>query len=216
MPTVAARAAIALALVAVASFSLTACRADGSTPVPAASNAVTPAPTSTPSVIATPEPVTAYKIPATCDGLYSAETRAGYEASGVVLGRPDLDLSQYKTLGSNDDALAAFISGPGVKLTCGWWAAQGDSFHVGLRTNVVVADAATIAAAQARLTEMGITPASTDGGTRYAIEMSSEDGPYGESHFFRDDLWLATAWSQFGPDGYTANLVAQIFGPPAQ
>jgi len=49
------------------------------------------------------------------------------------------------------------------------------------------------------------------GGTRCVIERE-ESATWGESHFVRDGIWIATRWGVSGPSGCTADIVAAIFG----
>jgi hypothetical protein len=35
---------------------------------------------------------------------------------------------------------------------------------------------------------------------------------WGESHFLREGIWIATRWGGNGPDGSTHDIVAAIFG----
>ena len=35
---------------------------------------------------------------------------------------------------------------------------------------------------------------------------------WGESHFIRDGIWIATKWVNASPDGYTHDMVTTIFG----
>lgn len=49
-------------------------------------------------------------------------------------------------------------------------------------------------------------------GTRCVTETEpTPDGQSGESHFFRDGIWIATLWINAGPDGYTHDIVAALF-----
>jgi hypothetical protein len=156
-------------------------------------------------------------VPASCDDLYSADFRATLEAQGFGLNPADKDLSQYKSIGSEDYQLAALIedalSSPATPgLTCQWLAIAGASLETGLRSNVLAVPDAVSAQAMARLEAMSFSKTSSSGGIRYSYEEHTENGDFGESHYFRNGLWLATAWTGFGPDGYTAAMAASIFG----
>ena len=40
----------------------------------------------------------------------------------------------------------------------------------------------------------------------------AEAGAWGESHFLREGVWIATGWVNAGPNGYTHDMVTTIFG----
>ena len=49
-------------------------------------------------------------------------------------------------------------------------------------------------------------------GTRCVVEQEGEVGAFGESHFMRSGIWIATGWVNAAPDGYTHDIVATVFG----
>jgi len=181
------------------------------TPAAATSEAASPvAPVATAS--AAMPTIAAMAVPATCDELYSADFRAGLEAAGFALNPADKDLTQYKDIGSEDGQLIAMIEGAPDRLTCHWLAAVGASSEAGLATNVLAVPEAVSTAAMARMEEMNFSKTASSGGIRFSYEEHTENGDFGESHLFREGLWLATAWTNFGPDGYTADMATSIFG----
>ncbi len=49
------------------------------------------------------------------------------------------------------------------------------------------------------------------GGLRCVTETTGDGGVVGESHFVRDGIWLATRYVNSGPDGYTHDIVANLW-----
>lgn len=147
------------------------------------------------------------RIPSTCAELYSAGTAAAIQAAGFRLGT---SARLNSPAGTSDLTLAGLMGGK-PRLECTWH--PSDANKAGLETSVVEIDAATTAAVTARLQALGYASLGELGGTRYFFEATGSDGVrYGESDMLRDGLWFATRWLQYGPDGYTADMVGQVFG----
>ena len=210
--------ALAVVLSALAMVGLAGCKTAESSPAPTATTAeVAPSEAPLPTTTPTAPIAAAVPVPASCDALYSPGFRATLEAQGFGLNPADKDLSQYKSIGSEDYQLAALLEdalrGPTTPgLTCQWLASAGASLETGLRTNVVAVSDSVSAEAMGRLESMSFSKTSSNGGIRFSYEEHTENGDFGESQFFRDGLWLATAWTGFGPDGYTADMAASVFG----
>ncbi|MBM7829563.1 hypothetical protein JOE59_000268 [Agromyces cerinus] len=97
-------------------------------------------------------------------------------------------------------------------ITCKWGNPAGGSDR-GLTTNVAHVTEEQAAAMIAHFGESGYSCYEELQGTRCVRETPpSVDGQAGESHFIRDDVWIATHWVNAGPDRYTHDIVAAIFG----
>lgn len=209
--------ALSVVLSALVLVGLAGCKTAEPAPAPTATTGdVAPSDEPVPTATTAPTTAAAVAVPASCDALYSPGFRATLEAQGFGLNPADKDLSQYKSIGSEDYQLAALIedalSASAGQLTCQWLATAGASLETGLRTNVLAVPDSISGQAMARLESMSFSKTSSNGGTRFSYEEHTENGDFGESHFFRDGLWLATAWTGFGPDGYTADMASSIFG----
>lgn len=164
-------------------------------------------PTTAPTVTAAPEVPEITAVPSSCDELVPADVRS--DLDHLDLNSPD---SQNAGLPSNlgNADLAALAEGDRV-LTCNWdGEASADTY---LHTSVVVIDGGDGAAAVKLLTDDRIQCYPADGGTRceYTSTRTSPDVEYGETHLFREDLWLATAWSNVAPPGYTSALADTLW-----
>ncbi|MBC7441645.1 MAG: hypothetical protein H7311_03850 [Ramlibacter sp.] len=170
-----------------------------------------PQPTSTPTpvAVATPAPTTSGPHPSSCDALYSP---AMVLAFGDLVLNPawvkDEDPSMRR--GTSDPELSALIDGSKDKLTCDWANANGGSGS-GVSTNLVWVTPEQSAAVQARLVAAGLNCYEELGGMRCIVEGPAEGGTIGESHFLRDSIWLATRYVNAGPDGYTHDMIANIW-----
>lgn len=163
-----------------------------------------PTPTPAPTVT-TPPPASI--IPSTCGDLYSASMVAAIEGAGFHLGTA----ARLHSPAGTADAQLANLMGDSQRLECTWHPLDGNP--IGLETSVLEVNAATSAAVMARLQALGYAPLNELGGVRYVIERVRADGTaYGESHMLRDGVWFATEWLHYGPYGYSANMVAQVFG----
>lgn len=116
--------------------------------------------------------------------------------SGVRFGTDDADL----------EAVLKATTG----VTCVWAAAGGGSGE-GLTTNVAFLTDAQQASVEARLKVLGFTCSEQQGGLRCDIDHVTEEGAWGESHFIRDGIWIATNWVNSHPDGYTEDIVSAVF-----
>ncbi|TFD17161.1 hypothetical protein E3T37_16445 [Cryobacterium sp. TMT2-10] len=176
-----------------------------------ADSAGRPQPTSTPTpvAVASPAPITTGPHPSSCDKLYSPAMVA---ALGDLVLNPawlkgaDAGLRR----GTDDPELGTLIDGSADKLTCVWGSAAGAS-GTGVSTNLVWVTPEQSAAAQARLVAAGMNCYEELGGMRCIVEGVNAGGTQGESHFLRDGIWLATRYVNAGPDGYTHDMVANIW-----
>jgi hypothetical protein len=180
-----------------------------------AESAHRPLPTSSPAPLAlalapapTPAPTPGVPHPSTCDQLYSPAMVAAFgdqvlnpawaEAAGAGVRR-----------GTDDPALMSIIDAA-ESLTCLWVDPNGGSGS-GLTTSVVWVTPEQSAAVQARLAAAGMTCYEELGGLRCVVETTKNSDTWGESHFLRDGIWLATHYINAGPDGYTHDIIANVW-----
>lgn len=193
------RAALPAAL---ALLVLTGCAPESSIEQPAP-DASTPAPT----ITAAPPSETITAVPSSCDALVPAEIQA--DLDHLDLNTP---AAQNAGLPSNlGNSELAELAEAGRVLTCNWDGEASDDTY--LHTGVVVIDGGDGAAAVKLITDDRVQCYPADGGTRceFTSTRSSPAVEYGETHLFRDDLWLATAWSNVAPPGYTSALAANLW-----
>jgi hypothetical protein len=162
-----------------------------------------PTPDADLSPVSTPTPSAApSRVPDTCEQLFSAGMRGTIEAAGFRSSTS----AHATTPAGTDDAVLADLLRSKPALVCTWH--RSDSDPAGIETSVLEVDETTAAAAIARFQALGFSPIAELGSTRYFIERSSA----GESHIIRDGVWFATRWVEYGPNGYTADMVGQVFG----
>jgi len=186
-------AAAASALIALAA--LTACAPDAPsgdgltfTPTPSAASSATPTPT--------PSPTARAEIPDDCRAILTADVLAQLE--GVPL---------------NDPAAGASGPQPDGGLVCVWRDPRADT--TGLVTRIgYMSRGPALDMLNKLVTEEGYTCYTPDGGTR--CEKTWQDPTYpvtdGRTLFWRDDILIDTTYSNLAPSGYTAAVVASIFG----
>ncbi|WP_022893906.1 hypothetical protein [Agromyces subbeticus] len=170
--------------------------------------AVTTPPGSTPSTTPIATEV-AHGIPTECAELYTRDWSSDF-APLVLNPAWTLEPGSGVRLGSTDDTAVELLEA-NAAVTCTWASPAGGSDR-GLTTNAATVSEAERAAMLAHFGEKGYVCYEELEGTRCVIETApSPDGQSGESHFFRDDVWIATHWVNAGPDGYTHDIVAAIF-----
>ena len=176
-----------------------AARPQPSTTPPPVALAAAPAPTATP----------AGPHPSTCDELYSPAMVAAFGSAVLYPAWAEAEDSGVRQ-GALDPELVSVIDGA-EKLTCVWGNPKGGS-DSGLTTNLVWVTAEQSAAVKARLAAAGMTCYEELGGLRCVTETKADaDGSFGESHFLRDSIWLATHYVNAGPDGYTHDIIANVW-----
>ncbi|MDR7188633.1 hypothetical protein J2Y46_001456 [Microbacterium sp. BE35] len=188
-------AAAASTLLALAA--LTACAPDapsgGSltfTPTPSTSASGSATPTATPS------PTARAEIPDDCRAILTADVLAQLE--GVPL---------------NDPAFGASGPQPDGSLVCVWRDPAADT--TGLVTKISsMSRGPALDMLNKLVTEEGYTCYTPDGGTRCEKTWQNETYPVtdGRTLFWRDDILVDTQYSNLAPAGYTAAVVASIFG----
>ncbi|MEF3403276.1 hypothetical protein [Agromyces sp. CCNWLW203] len=179
----------------------------GSTPAPGTIDAATapPASTALPSA-----PPAAHEIPSDCEAIYTRDWSADF-APLVLNPEWTLDPANGVRFGSRDEVAVALLTS-NSDISCHWGSDQGGSGR-GLTTNVAHVNDEQAAAMLANFNESGYSCYEEFEGTRCVSETPmSADGQAGESHFVREGVWIATLWVNAGPDGYTHDIVAAIFG----
>jgi hypothetical protein len=200
-------AAVTAAVLAVA---LSACVAE---PEPGASPQATGGATATaaPSSSATPTPTAGAEdiaLPSTCDSIYSTGMRATLDATTPPLNDPGVTMLSSQVV----EALEVLDSGAPT-IRCSW----GTPSESGMSTNVTILDADQTQSVIAGLQNNGFACSDADGGTLCTFEQEqiTQDDTLvkrGESHVFRGNGWVATSWLNVNPDGYTADVVATLWG----
>jgi len=180
----------------------------------AAETAGRPQPHSSPAPLAVtaapaPAPTPDGPHPSTCDQLYSPEMVTAFGDAVLNPAWTEADDSGVR-YGSDDPELISVIGASTGTLTCVWGNEIGGSWR-GLTTNVVFVTAEQSATVQARLVAEGLDCYEELGGLRCLVETAEENGTWGESHFLRGGIWLATRYVNAGPDGYTHDIIANVW-----
>jgi hypothetical protein len=177
-------------------------------PTPSATAApVTPTPTPTPGSSAAP----GTPQPASCDELYSPEMVAAF--GRMVLNPAWLEEVDYDMKIGADDPVQQGVIDANDSLLCQWGMPEGPS-GAGVSTVVVWVDAGDTATIQAHLVDRGDNCFEQLDGLRCTTEGSNDEGYFGESHFLRDGIWVATEYSNAGPEGYTLDIVNNLWPMP--
>ena len=157
---------------------------------------------------ATPTATPAGPHPTTCGELYSPAMVAAFGLA--VLNPPWTAAAAFDVRQGTADAELITVIEASDTLTCVWGSPEGGSGS-GLTTNLVWVTAEQSAAVTARLAAAGMTCYDELGGLRCVTETTGDGGVVGESHFVRDGIWLATRYVNSGPDGYTHDIVANLW-----
>ena len=165
---------------------------------------VTPSPPPTPPPPVVPPDPDAAVLPGDCSGLYSDSM---YTYLSVDEELPLNDGTTLEPPFSKAETVAAHQIGlPG--LVCTW----GSAGHFGLLTQANEVTKAQSASALGALRAAGYTCYEQALGTRCTMKSVGDGEAWGESHFLRGNIWLCTFWSNFTPTGYTADMVATLWG----
>jgi hypothetical protein len=175
----------------------------------ATSPSATPDPSGSPSQTATPAatdaPSASIQLPGSCEAIYSDALLA--TMADMPLNDPGVTLlSTEMTAG-----LEVLEAAPTIR--CAW----GQPSEFGLATNVSIVDAAQSQTLEQSMRDTGMTCADYEQGTLCRIEtehLQDDDviAKTGETHYLRDNAWIATHWINFSPEGYTEDIVATLWG----
>ncbi|ANP73956.1 hypothetical protein [Cryobacterium arcticum] len=171
-----------------------------------------PAPTESPA----PEPVTSPTAvvapgtpqPSSCAEIYSPAMKQAF--GDLVLNpkwttQPGADVGD----GAYDPELVAVITSS-EHLTCRWASPAGPSGS-GVDTSVVWLSPEQTTTVTERLAELGYGCYEELGGLRCLTESETGGLLVGESHFLRGGVWLATRYTNAGPDGYTHDIINTLW-----
>lgn len=198
-----------VAVAAIGILLLAGCRPEPDpTPTKSASATPTPSaatPTPTPTATTGPDDIA---LPDDCAAIYSSTMMATLESSVPPLNDPGV------TMGSSQivDALELLDSGiPTIR--CSW----GLPSEFGLATNVSLVAPESAQQLAATLQGVGFGCDAVQGGTlcsldRTTIDLDDNQVALGETHFFRGNAWISTAWIGGIPDGYTEDVAATLWG----
>ena len=168
-----------------------------------------PIPTA-PTTSATAKPNGSDRLPETCEDVYTLDMKRALAESGLEVNSAWTG-SRNLPAGSADEELLRLLADHDT-LDCFWLDKHGGEDSA-LLTVLIETTEATAQSAMARLTELGLTRREEHGGVRYFFETRTASNElHGESHFFRDGLWLATRWYGVGQFGYTADMAQSVFG----
>lgn len=214
------RGLVAGAIAVTAVIGVAGCTGDGAaTRISTVSTAsATPTASTAPPLTSTPG-----AMPKSCDDLFTPALKEYISPDGFLalnpawLQEPGNERKLENGYGTFDPELAKMLS-VDTGVLCDWSKASGPG-EVFLITQVRKVDAATQQTALARMAELASDP--NTGWTcvdytagRWCL-VNTNDGTgnvQGESHFFRDGIWIASDWVNAGPEEYTPHLVQRIFG----
>lgn len=159
-----------------------------------------PAPSANPSELAA--------LPADCQAIYSPGMLQTLSDANPPLNHPGVTMNATEVVG----ALELLHSGVPT-LRCSW----GAPSSYGLATNVTLVTPAQAGVVQSALLERGFACTETAGSataaaeTRCQITEAFPEAEVGETHVLCGNVWVATHWVNFAPDGYTDDIVATLF-----
>ncbi|MEI5585577.1 MULTISPECIES: hypothetical protein [unclassified Agromyces] len=210
---VAAVIALVLAVAAVAGAML----------LPGSRPAAEPAPTErpVPAAAGTPAPVlpgTAASAPAGGGPAVPADCASAYATDWTGSFAPDYVLNPGWATGEGapvllgtDDPGALPTLEQAAALTCAWLPAEPSDGRTGMVTTIAAVDETQRTAALGAFEAGGLECYEELEGTRCVAEWEDAAGPAGESHFFREGVWIATRWSGPAVTGYTHDIIAAVF-----
>ncbi|MDO8384253.1 MAG: hypothetical protein Q7T17_14920 [Microbacterium sp.] len=158
----------------------------------------TPDASETPS----PEPVADISIPASCEDIYSAEMLSLLQAGNPPLNDPGVTMESTEV----PDAFEVLASGAQT-LRCSW----GLPSSYGLATNVTIVDPDQASTVRDALESAGFACGDLAEGTVCRTQQTEEENAFGESHYLQANGWVSTRWINFGPQGYTEDVVTTLW-----
>lgn len=163
-----------------------------------------PEPTEEPT---TPPPDVGVVFPTTCEQLFDLKMLD--EMPPLELNPPWTQDPELPPLyGTTDEALQQIIK-ESTHLTCTFAEPSGD--ETAINTNVVQTGEATQEQVIGDLEAMGQTCDEELDGTLCVLDVDKNEGTWGESHFLRDGIWLATAYADTLPKDYTEHMIESIW-----
>jgi hypothetical protein len=184
---------------------------DASTSDAASDSAAPTSPATEAPASATAEPRAAgVAIPADCAGIYTRDWAPDLAPRVLNPAWTADPGSDFKGYGSSDVGLVTVLEAT-TKLECNWVPESGAG-HVFLITGVAQLTPEQQAGTLEYLDGTDLECFDELEGVRCLVERSEGGENWGESHFIREGVWIATRWGGSGPDGYTHDIVAAIFG----
>jgi hypothetical protein len=181
------------------------------TPLGTASPAPTITPSDDPGSSDAPAPSTGHAVPGSCGELYSSGMVATLQGAGVALNPSWIfEAGQFDPVGTQVGSLQPILE-TSPKLSCTWTTPGGGS-EVGLTTEIVNVTEAQADQIVETLTSIGWSRLDELGGVRFVVQQNMEGNAVGESQFLRDGLWFSTQYVNLAVNGYTADMVASVFG----
>lgn len=205
--TTARAAAIAVALT-LSAFALAACAPEPTPGITPSTTPSAPAPSASPSPIESELPQgDDIELPADCTAIYSNAMLETLNTENPPLNDPGV------TLFSTEMAAGLEVLDAAPTIRCSW----GQPSEFGLASNVTIVDAEQIATLEQAMRDTGMSCEDASEGTLCRIQGEHLDGndvvaEYGETHFLRGNAWVATHWINYGPEGYTEDIVATLWG----
>lgn len=161
----------------------------------------------TPGASASPspstEPAADISIPVRCEDIYSAAMLSVLESGNPPLNDPGVTMDSTEVPGLLD-----VLRSGAQTLRCSW----GLPSSYGLATNVTIVDADQAEVVRDALASAGFACGDLAGGTVCRVQQTDEENAFGESHYLRANGWVSTRWINFGPQGYTEDIVATLWG----
>ncbi len=200
------------AVLVIAAAALVACQPE---PAPTTAPGGSPSPSATasrgaptPSVEPSDPAATAFAMPEACEQAYSA---AMFEELGSTIA--PLNDPGVTMLSTENAALLETLDSGVPSLRCTW----GPPSERGMATTIAAVDADTAEAVRNALAASGFGCEGLGDGTVCRIEqrgISLDDVEYarGETHYVGDGGWVATAWLNIDPPGYTQDIVTTLWG----
>jgi hypothetical protein len=180
-------------------------------PTPLATASPAPSVTPTEGPTSAPAPPAGKAVPGSCGDLYSSGMVATLHGSGVVLNPSWIyDPSQFDQVGTQVGSLQPILE-TSPKLSC-TWITEGGGSEVGLTTEIVQVTSTQADQIVSTLTSIGWSRLDELGGVRFVVQQNMEGNAVGESQFLRDGLWFSTQYVNLAVNGYTADMVSNVFG----
>jgi hypothetical protein len=176
---------------------------------PTPSATTTPPADTAPADPTTPPAAGGVTIPADCTAIYTRDWAS--ELAPLTLNPAWTDAADSGVRWATDDVnLQTMLDGT-TRLTC-IWANPAGGGDVGITTNVAVLTEVQQPDVVAQFESLGYDCFDELEGLRCIDQHEEEAGAWGESHFLREGVWIATGWVNAGPNGYTHDIVTTIFG----
>lgn len=163
---------------------------------------------SLPASPSTSTPHTTAPHPTSCADIYTKDWAS--ILAPLVLNPAWADAPDSGARFGTDDADLETVLKQTTGVTCVWAAAGGGSGE-GLTTNVAFLADAQVSSVEERLKLLDFACSGERGGLRCAIDHVTDEGAWGETHFIRGGIWIATNWVNSNPDGYTDDIVTTVF-----